>query len=170
MPVREKDVLDSEGIRFPDTRCLMLNVAQTRPSTCLGYAPCIVPAGSYWLAHLARRPAGREYFQFMGMWLDQSVSARYPESFQQDLSGNAFHAVSAVEACAIKFAVLAELWRLCTSGSTHAASSACLSTLLGISIDTRATASATRDSAGAAHGSDDEDCSDVLTFINGLSG
>ncbi len=154
-------VLDSEEIAFPHPYKVALNVAQTKASLGHNFIPCLVPNGSYWLAWLVRRPVGREFLNFMGLYVSLETSRRYASSFLQNLGGNAFHVVSAVLACAVKFAVLARVWTLRKKAriqTVPSATSSEITTLLCMS-----------DSDADQQSDADCDCVDMLSFVSKLS-
>jgi hypothetical protein len=88
---RERDILDYNEIRFPDSRDMVIDVSQSINRTPRGdymAVPCITPHARQWLSRHVRLLTPIERMRLQGMFIDANVASQFTDALLADLAGN----------------------------------------------------------------------------------
>ena len=96
LPERCKDLLGFLEVSYPETRPLLISMAQSAPTVAHNFAHTIVPGILLWLGHRGRLALGRELMSLQGLYYVNGDAICDNDCLLADLAGNAF----CVPACA----------------------------------------------------------------------
>jgi len=114
MPSRDKELLDRQGVGFPDKRWRVCNTSQSECQMHSEYMTAYTPGGSYWSTRHGRKVHGGEGFSFQALpfgWKGDSLLTNFSTRELQDLAGNAFNGTACLEMMMVQCATLGLLIR-----------------------------------------------------------
>ena len=98
LPLRDNSLLDLSGIRFPDSRSIIIDTSQADAQSATDCSPIITPKGRYWVCWKARELHGAEAMALQGLFITDEVIREFSSTLLLDLAGNAFHSTACGEA------------------------------------------------------------------------
>ena len=108
---REKSLLDSCQVRFPDQSLKVVGVGQNEPVLMIDKTPTVTPTCTIWIGARGRLLRGAEALRIQGIWLPRSRERMFADGLLLDLGGNSFSTPACTVAMLTSLVVLSDLWQ-----------------------------------------------------------